>query len=80
MENIANFIAQQTGMSASAALAVFLVLMVWSLIWKGLALWAAAERKEKWWFIALLIINTVGVLEIFYLTFVAKKFSKGTSE
>jgi hypothetical protein len=49
------------------------VLMVWSLIWKGLALWRAAHNDSKPWFIALLLINTVGILEILYL-FV---FSKG---
>ena len=45
----------------------FLLVMVWSLAWKGLALWRAAGRKDKWWFIALLIINTMGILEIIYL-------------
>jgi methionyl-tRNA synthetase len=44
----------------------------WSLVWKGLALWrAGAVRRDKRWFIALLIINTVGILEIIYLFFVA---------
>jgi len=50
-------------------------ILVWSGIWKGLALWHAARREEKGWFIALLIINTVGILEIIYLTLVAKIFS-----
>lgn len=46
--------------------------IIWSLIWKGLALWHAARRGEKGWFIALLIINTAGILEIIYLLVVAK--------
>ena len=41
--------------------------LAWSLIWKGLALWKAARRNQANWFIALLVINTVGLLEIFYL-------------
>lgn len=46
---------------------IIIPLIVWSLFWKGLALWKAGTRKEKIWFIALLLINTVGILEIIYL-------------
>jgi len=38
-----------------------LVILVWILIWKGLALWRAAQKKSKWWFIAILVFNTVGI-------------------
>lgn len=48
------------------------ILIVWAIVWKGLALWKAARREEKGWFIALLVINTVGILEIFYLLVIAK--------
>lgn len=44
----------------------FWPLVIWSLIWKGLALWKAGTLRDKWWFIAILVINTFGVLEIFY--------------
>ena len=37
------------------------------LVLKGLSLWRSARRSEKWWFIALLVINTFGVLPAFYL-------------
>lgn len=54
----------------------FTLLILWSVVWKGLALWHAARRGESWWFIALLIINTAGILEIIYLFVIAKiKFS-----
>jgi hypothetical protein len=41
-------------------------------VWKGLALWHAARRGEHWWFVAILLINTIGILEIIYLFFIAK--------
>jgi predicted Na+-dependent transporter len=44
-----------------------IVLAIWSLIWKGFALWKAAHRSEKYWFIALLIINLAGLLEMLYI-------------
>lgn len=56
--------------------ALFLVLVIWSLVWKGLALWKAARLGAKPWFIVMLVLNTVGVLEILYI-FV---FSRGKKE
>jgi len=48
--------------------------IVWTFIWKGFALWRAAELHQKYWFIAILLINTLGILEIIYLFFVARKY------
>ena len=49
------------------------VFLIWSIAWKGLALWNAAKNSQKNWFIAILIVNTVGILEIIYLFRFAKK-------
>ena len=46
---------------------LFLLILVWSLIWKGLALWRAARRQDKVWYVILLVLNTVGIAEIIYL-------------
>ena len=58
------------------ALILFSILALIAVIWavgiKGYALWHAAKRNEKWWFIALLIINTFGLFELVYLIFFAK--------
>ncbi|MBX4189598.1 DUF5652 family protein [Candidatus Parcubacteria bacterium] len=48
--------------------------LIWSLAWKGFALWKAAERDQKYWFIALLILNTLGLLDIFYIYVIARKY------
>ena len=45
---------------------LFLVLVVWSLAWKGVALWKAARQNQRNWFVALLVLNTFGILEIMY--------------
>jgi len=50
----------------------FFLLVLWSIFWKGLALWHSGRRGEPWWFVALLLINTAGVLEIIYLFLVIK--------
>jgi len=53
--------------------ALFVVLLIWSLSWKGIALWKAARNGDKAWFIALLILNTIGILEIFYIFVFSKR-------
>jgi methionyl-tRNA synthetase len=56
-----------------AIAAPFLVIIIfWSLFWKGLALWHSARRREPVWFIIMLLVNTIGILEIVYLFGVAK--------
>lgn len=51
---------------------VVVLFLAWSLFWKGLALWHTARRGEHWWFLALLVVNTAGILEIVYLFVFAK--------
>ena len=48
------------------------VVVFWSIFWKGLALWHAARKGQQWWFMIFLVVNTLGVLEIIYLFGVAK--------
>jgi hypothetical protein len=48
-------------------------ILIWSLIWKGIALWRAARGSQQYWYIALLVFNTVGILEIIFLFFFAKQ-------
>lgn len=50
--------------------------IAWVLIWKGFALWRSAQKKQQYWFIAMLILNTAGILEILYL-FIFSKMKKG---
>jgi len=50
-----------------------LALYIWALAWKGLALWRSANLQQRNWFVAILILNTLGILEIVYLFFFAKK-------
>jgi len=51
---------------------VIFLLVVWTLPWKGVALWKAAKNSQKVWFIALLVINTLAILEIIYIFNFAK--------
>ena len=68
-----NELAGMLGLSAAALGVLVVVISAWSIFWKGFALWYAARGNQKWWFIALLIVNTVGILEIVYLLFFRPK-------
>ena len=50
--------AQQTGLG---------LLVLWSLGWKGASLWRAARDGSRPWFIALLLVNSAGLLDALYL-------------
>tara|TARA_Y100000310_G_C20613144_1_gene779120 strand:- start:956 stop:1201 length:246 start_codon:yes stop_codon:yes gene_type:complete len=52
---------------------LFFISLLWTLPWKGYALWKAARRKESGWFILLFLVNTLAILEIIYIFWVAKE-------
>ncbi len=72
-EEIQEIIKFYQWMETPMGLTVILFLIVWSLIWKGISLWEAARNASKPWFIVLLIVNTVGILEILYIFIFSKK-------
>lgn len=43
------------------------VIAIWDMIWKGFALWRASKNNDQNWFIAMIVINSVGILPIIYL-------------
>jgi len=55
---------------------VFVIALLWTLPWKGYSLWTAAKNGHKRWFIALIVLNTFGILDIIYVFHVAKKSPK----
>jgi len=57
-----------------------LILALWTLPWKIYAIWIAVKNNQKKWFVALLLLNTVGILEIYYIFKVAKKSWKEVRE
>lgn len=48
------------------------LLALWSLVWSGLSLWKSARNGDRYWFLALLLIHTGGILDILYLFVFAK--------
>jgi len=58
---------------------VLTVLFGWTIFWKGRALWESAQQKHLTWFIILLVVNTMGLLEIAYI-FYFNRWDMGSSK
>jgi len=50
-----------------AQLVLFVAIMIWSSIWKYIALWKAGRNNSLVWFIVFALVNTCGILEILYI-------------
>jgi len=72
-------IANYLGISVATAIAILTLAAIWSLIWKGFALWKSSKKNNLIWFIVLLVVNTFGILEILYI-FVFSKISLKTKK
>jgi methionyl-tRNA synthetase len=57
----------------TASIPIFVILGIWSMIWKAIALYKAGGRKDLAWFVVLFIVNTLGILEIFYIFYFSKR-------
>ena len=52
---------------------LIVLVVIWDMIWRGIALWKAGKNSQPGWFVSLLIFNTAGILPIIYLVFFQKK-------
>jgi hypothetical protein len=61
------------GMLPAGFAPLIIVLIIWTIFWKGLALWHSARRGDTVWFVVMLMLNSLGILEIIYLFAIAKR-------
>ena len=61
---------------SSEQLGLLVLIQIWDLIWKSLALWRAARNKDIFWFVLLILINSAGLLPAFYLFYISKNPKK----
>lgn len=51
---------------------VIAIIVLIELVLKGFALWRAAKRGDKAWYIAILVLNTLGLVPLIYLLITRK--------
>jgi methionyl-tRNA synthetase len=72
-------LANALGIEYSALILLLILVIIWSAIWKFMALWKSARKGSLAWFIVLGIFNTLGILEILYIyVFSERKSNKPT--
>lgn len=52
---------------------ILILAILWALPWKGVALWRAAKNEAKIWFVILLAVNTLAILDILYIFVFSKR-------
>jgi CHASE2 domain-containing sensor protein len=68
MVNYLSLVSEQMGLPVW----LLILIVVWTLAWKLTAMYIAARKKSIPWFIVLAIINTTGILPIFYIFLFSK--------
>ena len=66
----------QTIQSITQNTYIWIPLLLVDLTLRGLALWKSSRKGEKYWFVALLVVNSVGILPLIYLLIQKVKESK----
>jgi hypothetical protein len=66
--DIISAIAMRIGVPLYLLLPVLITIVVATLILKGFGMWYAARNRQKYWFVAMLVINGLGIPELIYLT------------
>ena len=52
---------------------ILIPLIIWEAIWKGIGMWKSARNNQLYWYIAMLVLNTAGILPIIYIVWFQKK-------
>ncbi len=71
-----DFVASAYGLNG--ALGLLFVLAMVDLVLKGWAMWRAARMSKNWWFVALLIVNSAGILPSIFLLMTNKQYKQKT--
>ncbi len=59
---------------------LFILIVIAEIVLKGVSLYRSARNGQKYWFIALLIINTLGILPLIYLIWFADRKAKAPAK
>lgn len=46
---------------------IILIVVLWDVVWKLIAMWKAGRNNHLAWFICIAIFNTMGILPIIYI-------------
>ena len=59
---------------------ILVILSLWAIPWKAMALWRSARKGQVGWFILFILVNTLGIIEIIYLALSGGIKAEGVKE
>ena len=59
---------------------IIVAIIIWSIPWKAAALWRSARRGHLGWFLVLIVLNTLAILDILYLVVFSEWGTKNQQE
>lgn len=75
-----NFGFMQNVYNMSGMVGMLMILVLIDLALKGWGMWRAARMQKKSWFIALLLINSMGILPVIFLLMTNEEYGKSHSQ
>jgi len=63
------FLSNPSDLIPMATWLALIPLMIWTAVWKAIAMWKAARNDHKAWFIFFAIFNLLAIPEILYILF-----------
>jgi 4-amino-4-deoxy-L-arabinose transferase-like glycosyltransferase len=58
------------------AIWLLVIILIWEMIWTGIAMWKSARRKHLVWFIVFFLVNLLAIPEILYIFVFSKMKGK----
>jgi len=55
---------------------LIIVVSVWDVVWRTIALWKSARNNHLAWFICIALIGTIGILPIVYFVMHRKRIAE----
>ncbi len=52
---------------------VLILLAIWETCFKAVGLWKSSHNNQRYWFITILVVNSLGIVPAIYLKFFQKK-------
>ncbi len=53
-----------------------ILILIWSILWKMIALWKSARNNHLTIFVLIMFLNTIGIFEILYILYLNYKKKK----
>lgn len=65
-------VADSLNVSIETAIIIIVLVSIWTIIWKGFALWKSVKKTKLIWFIAILVTSVLGLFSMAYLFIFSK--------